>query len=177
MKSKRQEKILELIADHSVQTQEQLLAELNEAGFSTHFPRHQAAAHHQGAWPKRCLPLCDRAQACGAHLLRQAEPDLPAVHHERGLRTEHDRRQDHARTCKRRRLRNRQAEHPGNARDACGRRYVLRCAEGHAGRCRALRRDPGADRALRPERNRRKTDAFYPAYRKYCRDRTGRDRL
>ena len=35
MKSKRQEKILELIADHSVQTQEQLLAELNEAGFST----------------------------------------------------------------------------------------------------------------------------------------------
>ena len=34
MKSKRQEKILELIADHSVQTQEQLLAELNEAGFS-----------------------------------------------------------------------------------------------------------------------------------------------
>ncbi|MBP8050732.1 MAG: arginine repressor, partial [Oscillospiraceae bacterium] len=28
MKSKRQEKILELIADHSVQTQEQLLAEL-----------------------------------------------------------------------------------------------------------------------------------------------------
>ncbi len=31
MKSKRQEKILELIADHSVQTQEQLLAELNEA--------------------------------------------------------------------------------------------------------------------------------------------------
>lgn len=35
MKSKRQEKILKLIADHSVQTQEQLLAELNEAGFST----------------------------------------------------------------------------------------------------------------------------------------------
>ena len=35
MKSKRQEKILELIADHSVQTQEQLLTELNEAGFST----------------------------------------------------------------------------------------------------------------------------------------------
>ena len=35
MKSKRQEKILELIADHSVQTQEQLLAELNEAGFCT----------------------------------------------------------------------------------------------------------------------------------------------
>ena len=35
MKSKRQEKILELIADHSVQTQEQLLAELNEAGFFT----------------------------------------------------------------------------------------------------------------------------------------------
>ena len=35
MKSKRQEKILELITDHSVQTQEQLLAELNEAGFST----------------------------------------------------------------------------------------------------------------------------------------------
>ena len=35
MKSKRQEKILELIADHSVQTQEKLLAELNEAGFST----------------------------------------------------------------------------------------------------------------------------------------------
>ena len=35
MKSKRQEKILGLIADHSVQTQEQLLTELNEAGFST----------------------------------------------------------------------------------------------------------------------------------------------
>ena len=35
MKSKRQEKILELIHDHSVQTQEQLLAELNDAGFRT----------------------------------------------------------------------------------------------------------------------------------------------
>lgn len=35
MKSKRQEKILELIQDHSVQTQEQLLAELEQAGFST----------------------------------------------------------------------------------------------------------------------------------------------
>ena len=32
MKSKRQEKILELIADHSVQTQEQLLAE--QRGFA-----------------------------------------------------------------------------------------------------------------------------------------------
>ena len=35
MKSKRQEKILELILDHSVQTQEQLLAELEAAGFRT----------------------------------------------------------------------------------------------------------------------------------------------
>ena len=35
MQSKRQEKILELIHDHSVQTQEQLLAELNDAGFRT----------------------------------------------------------------------------------------------------------------------------------------------
>ena len=35
MKSQRQEKILELIHDHSVQTQEQLLAELNDAGFRT----------------------------------------------------------------------------------------------------------------------------------------------
>ena len=35
MKSKRQEKILELIHDHSVQPQEQLLAELNDAGFRT----------------------------------------------------------------------------------------------------------------------------------------------
>ena len=35
MKSKRQEKILELIADHSVQTQEQLLAELKLRGFTT----------------------------------------------------------------------------------------------------------------------------------------------
>lgn len=31
-------------------------------------------------------------------------------------------------------------------------------------RCRALRRDPGADRALSSRQNRRKTDAFYPAY-------------
>lgn len=35
MKSKRQEKILELIRDHSVQTQEQLLAELEAADFHT----------------------------------------------------------------------------------------------------------------------------------------------
>lgn len=35
MKSKRQEKILELIRDHSVQTQEQLLSELEAAGFQT----------------------------------------------------------------------------------------------------------------------------------------------
>ena len=34
-KIERQEKILELIHDHSVQTQEQLLAELNDAGFRT----------------------------------------------------------------------------------------------------------------------------------------------
>ena len=33
MKSKRQEKILELIADHSVQTQEQLLDQLRQCGF------------------------------------------------------------------------------------------------------------------------------------------------
>ncbi len=35
MKSKRQEKILELILDHPVQTQEQLLSELEESGFHT----------------------------------------------------------------------------------------------------------------------------------------------
>lgn len=35
MKSRRQEKILELIAAHDVETQERLLEELREAGFST----------------------------------------------------------------------------------------------------------------------------------------------
>ena len=35
MKSKRQEKILELIADHDVETQEQLLEELKSCGFQT----------------------------------------------------------------------------------------------------------------------------------------------
>ena len=33
MKSKRHEKILELIRDHDIETQEQLLARLNENGF------------------------------------------------------------------------------------------------------------------------------------------------
>ena len=35
MKSKRQEKILQLIHDHDIETQEQLLSELREAGFQT----------------------------------------------------------------------------------------------------------------------------------------------
>ena len=35
MKSKRQEKILQLILDHDIETQEQLLRELREAGFQT----------------------------------------------------------------------------------------------------------------------------------------------
>ena len=35
MKSKRQEKILQLILDHDIETQEQLLSELREAGFQT----------------------------------------------------------------------------------------------------------------------------------------------
>ena len=35
MKSKRQEKILQLILDHDIETQEQLLAELRDAGFQT----------------------------------------------------------------------------------------------------------------------------------------------
>ena len=180
MKSKRQEKILELIADHSVQTQEQLLAELNEAGFST-----------TQATISRDIKQLRIIKELGPNgVYRYATAPKPAEHTFsaklnlifRQCITSVDYAQNMivVKTMPglaRRRLRNRQAEHPGNAWDACGRRYVLRCAEGHAGRCRALRRDPGADRALRPERNRRKTDAFYPAYRKYCRDRTGRDRL
>ena len=35
MKTNRQEKILELISDHDIETQEQLLEELRECGFST----------------------------------------------------------------------------------------------------------------------------------------------
>ena len=35
MKSKRQEKILQLFHDHDIETQEQLLSELREAGFQT----------------------------------------------------------------------------------------------------------------------------------------------
>ena len=35
MKTNRQEKILELITDHDIETQEQLLEELRECGFST----------------------------------------------------------------------------------------------------------------------------------------------
>ena len=35
MKSKRHEKILELIRDHDIETQEQLLQQLQESGFNT----------------------------------------------------------------------------------------------------------------------------------------------
>ena len=83
MKSKRQEKILELIADHSVQTQEQLLAELNEAGFCTT----QATISRDIKQLRIIKELGPngiyRPQACRAYLLGKAEPDLPAVHHER----------------------------------------------------------------------------------------------
>ena len=48
MKSKRQEKILELIHDHSVQTQEQLLAELNDAGFRTGRRVYRLQVEHHG---------------------------------------------------------------------------------------------------------------------------------
>ena len=58
MKSKRQEKILELIHDHSVQTQEQLLAELNDAGFRTT----QATISRDIKQLRQCITSVDYAQ-------------------------------------------------------------------------------------------------------------------
>ena len=72
MKSKRHEKILELIRDNDIETQEQLFAAIagkrlqHHAGH--HFPGYQAAAHHQGARPERDLSLQRERKACGARV-------------------------------------------------------------------------------------------------------------
>ena len=101
MKSKRQEKILELIHDHSVQTQEQLLAELNDAGFRTT----QATISRDikqlriikelgpdGVYRYSTTPKpVEHTFSAKLNLI------FRAVHHQRGLRPEHDRHQDHAR--------------------------------------------------------------------------------
>ena len=62
MKSKRQEKILQLILDHDIETQEQLLRELREAGFQT-----------TQATISRDIPLQRFLQAGRAYILSQAE--------------------------------------------------------------------------------------------------------
>ena len=84
MKSKRQEQILALIQDHDIETQEQLLDELKKSGFQATQATisHQAAAHHQGAWAERDIPLCVLTEAGGACVLGKAEHDLPAVRDE-----------------------------------------------------------------------------------------------
>lgn len=103
MKSKRQEKILELIADHSVQTQEQLLAELNEAGFSTT----QATISRdikqlriiKELGPGGTYRYSATGKACRARIFLEAQYYLQPVRNQCRLCTEYHRAQDASRAC------------------------------------------------------------------------------
>ena len=159
MKSKRQEKILELIADHSVQTQEQLLAELNEAGFCT-----------TQATISRDIKQLRIIKELGPNgIYRYATAPKPAEHtfsaklnlifRQCITSVEYAQNMIVVKTM------------PGLANGAAAAIDKLNIPEmlgtlagGYAVRRRALRGDPGTDRALSDGQNRRKTHAFYPAY-------------
>ena len=108
MKTKRQEKILQLISAHEIETQEQLLEELKAEGFQTT----QATISRdikqlriiKELGPVRHVPLQRVDQTRRAYLFCEAGHDLPSVRHQRRARAEHDRHQDHAWACVRRML-------------------------------------------------------------------------
>ena len=144
MKSKRQEKILELIHDHSVQTQEQLLAELNDAGFRT-----------TQATISRDIKQLRIIKELGPDGVYRYSTTPKPVEHTFSAKLNLIFRQcitsvDYAQNM-----------------------IVIKTMPGLANAVgsQPLRGDPGADRALTPlpGQNRRETDAFYPAHRKYCR--------
>ena len=70
MKIKRQAKIMEIISAMDIETQEQLLDELQKSGFYKHpgddLPGYQGAAHCEGADVHGHLSLCHVEQARSA---------------------------------------------------------------------------------------------------------------
>ena len=83
MKSKRHEKILELIRDNDIETQEQLLQQLQESGFNTT----QATISRdikqlriiKELGPNGDLSLQRECKACGACVFLQAQYHLQSV--------------------------------------------------------------------------------------------------